>query len=61
MNDGSLFDGFARKAAGETNREFAEALDIGLSCVSKWTKRQRKTGSLKPAQIRGYKGADAVG
>ena len=45
----------ARKAAGETNREIAEALDISPSCVSKWTKRKRETGSLKPAQIGGYK------
>jgi putative transposase len=45
----------ARKAAGETNREIAEALDISASCVSKWTKRQRETGSLAPAQYGGYK------
>jgi putative transposase len=45
----------ARKAAGETNRQIAEALQISPSCVSKWTKRQRETGSLEPAQIGGYK------
>jgi len=45
----------ARKAAGETNREIAAALVISPSCVSKWTKRQRETGSLAPAQIGGYK------
>jgi putative transposase len=45
----------ARKAAGETNREIAAALRIAPSCVSKWTKRERETGSLAPAQIGGYK------
>jgi transposase len=45
----------ARKAAGETNRQVAAALRISPSCVSKWTKLQRETGSLKPAQIGGYK------
>ena len=45
----------ARKAAGETNREIGAALRISPSCVSKWTKRERETGSLAPAQIGGYK------
>jgi len=45
----------ARKAAGETNREIAAGLMISPSCVSKWTKRKRETGSLAPAQIGGYK------
>src|SRR5450755_246853 len=45
----------ARKAAGETNREIAAALRISPSCVSKWTRRERETGSLAPAQIGGYK------
>src|ERR1700736_4547669 len=45
----------ARKEAGETNREIAAALRISPSCVSKWTKRKRETGSLVPAQIGGYK------
>ena len=39
----------ARKAAGETNREIAAVLRIAPSCVSKWTKRERETGSLAPA------------
>src|SRR5271156_314711 len=47
----------ARKEAGETNREIAAALRISPSCVSKWTKRKRETGSLAPAQIGGYKPA----
>jgi transposase len=45
----------ARKDGGETNREIAAALRISPSCVSKWTKRKRETGSLAPAQIGGYK------
>ena len=45
----------ARKAAGETHRQIAAALQISASCVSKWTRRERETGSLAPAQIGGYK------
>ena len=45
----------ARKTAGETHRQIAAALQISPSCVSKWTKRKRETGSLAPAQIGGYK------
>jgi putative transposase len=45
----------ARKAKGETNREIAASLRISPSCVSKWTTRERETGSLAPAQIGGYK------
>ena len=45
----------ARKAAGQTHREIAAALHISPSCVSKWTRRERETGSLAPARIGGYK------
>src|SRR5579885_1668805 len=45
----------ARKAAGETHAEIAAALQIASSCVSKWAKRERETGSLAPAQIGGRK------
>jgi len=45
----------ARKAAGQTHREIAEALQISPSCLSKWAKRQEETGSLAPAQVGGYK------
>jgi len=45
----------ARKASGETHRQIAEALQIAPSCVSKWTKRERETGSAAPAQVGGYK------
>ena len=45
----------ARKALGETHRQIAAALTISPSCVSKWTKRKRETGSVEPAQVGGYK------
>jgi putative transposase len=45
----------ARKAAGETHRQIAAALQISPSCVSKWTRRERETGSVAPAQVGGYK------
>jgi putative transposase len=45
----------ARKAAGETHREIAAALRISPSCVSKWTRRERETGSAAPAKVGGYK------
>ena len=45
----------ARKAAGQTHGEIAAALQISPSCLSKWTRHQRKTGSLTPAQIGGHK------
>src|SRR3954467_7148068 len=44
-----------RAEAGETIREIAAALRISLSCVSKWRKRQRETGSLAPDQVGGHK------
>jgi|KBSSwiStaDraftv2_1062776.scaffolds.fasta_scaffold94788_3 putative transposase len=45
----------ARKAAGETHREIAAGLQIAPSCVSKWMRRERETGSAAPAQVGGYK------
>jgi putative transposase len=45
----------ARHEAGETMRSIAAALKISPSCVSKWSKRQRETGSLAPDQVGGYK------
>jgi putative transposase len=45
----------ARRARGETHRHIAAALQISPSCVSKWARRERETGSLAPAQIGGYK------
>ena len=45
----------ARKASGETHRQIAVALEISPSCVSKWLRRRRETGSPAPAQVGGYK------
>lgn len=45
----------ARYEAGETTRAIAAALRISPSCISKWTKRQRETGSLAPGQVGGHK------
>ena len=45
----------ARFEAGETTRSIAVALRISPSCVSKWVKRKRETGSLAPGQIGGHK------
>jgi transposase-like protein len=40
-----------RAEAGGTSCEIAAALRIVPSCVSKWRKRQRETGSLAPGQM----------
>ena len=45
----------ARFEAGETIRSIGEALGISPSCVSKWRRRKRETGSLSPGQIGGHK------
>jgi putative transposase len=45
----------ARYEAGETTRSIAAALRISPSCISKWTRRQRETGSLAPGQVGGHK------
>lgn len=45
----------ARKAAGQTHREIAEALRISPSCLSKWARRERETGSPAPDKIGGRK------
>src|SRR3984957_15682311 len=45
----------ARRAEGETNREIAAALRIAPSCISKWTKRERESGSVAPARVGVYK------
>jgi len=44
-----------RAEAGETIRAIAAALQISPSCVSKWRKLQRETGSLAPGRIGGRK------
>jgi transposase len=44
-----------RYDAGETTRSIAAAFRISPSCVSKWLKLRRETGSLMPGQIGGHK------
>lgn len=44
-----------RADAGETIREIAAALRISPSCVSKWRKLRRETGSLTPGKVGGHK------
>lgn len=44
-----------RAAAGESIRSISASLEISPSVVSKWSSRQRATGSVAPAQIGGYK------
>jgi putative transposase len=45
----------ARADAGETVRTIAAALQISPSCISKWKKLRRETGSLKPGKMNGHK------
>jgi putative transposase len=45
----------ARSEAGETTRAIAAALSISPSCVSKWKKLKRETGSLAPGKMSGHK------
>ena len=44
-----------RSEAGETVRTIASALQISPSCVSKWKKLKRESGSLSPGKIGGHK------
>jgi putative transposase len=41
--------------AGEGVRLIAAALRISPSCISKWKKRRRETGSLAPGKMGGLK------
>lgn len=45
----------ARRAAGQTHREIAEVLRISPSCLSKWARRERETGSPAPHKVGGRK------
>lgn len=45
----------ARADAGETVRSIAAALQICPSCIPKWKKLRRETGSLKPGKMNGHK------
>jgi putative transposase len=44
-----------RYEAGETTRAIAAGLRISPSCVSKWLKLKRETGSLAPGKVGGHK------
>src|SRR4051812_22593377 len=46
---------FGRPDGRGRPRSIAAALAISPSCVSKWTKRKRETGSLAPGQAGGHK------
>jgi len=45
----------AQIEAGETIREAADALGISPSCIAKWTKRKRETGSRMPGKMGGHR------
>src|SRR5829696_2717194 len=45
----------ARHEGGETTRSIAAALRISPSCVSKWMKLKRETGSPAPGKVGGHK------
>lgn len=45
----------ARHEAGESIRSVAALFGVAPSTVSKWTGLGRKTGSLAPAQVGGYR------
>ena len=45
----------ARAAAGESIRVIAAALHISPSCIPKWSRRLRETGSVSPGQMGGHK------
>lgn len=42
---------------GKSVRQVAEHLEISPSAVVKWSQRARRTGSVRPAQIGGYRRA----
>lgn len=44
----------ARREAGETVRDVAEALSVAASSVVKWSQRLRATGSVAPDKIGGH-------
>src|SRR5687767_15974134 len=51
----------ARFEAGEATRAIAAALRISPSCVSKWMKLKRATGSLAPGKVGGHKKRTLLG
>jgi putative transposase len=44
-----------RLAAGESTEAVAAALDISVSSVIKWARRQRQTGSVAPGKMGGHR------
>jgi putative transposase len=42
-------------AAGESTGAVAEALDVSVSSVIKWARRQRQTGSVAPGKMGGHR------
>ena len=45
----------ARRRAGESIRAVASVFEIAPSTVSKWTRRWRETGDVRPAKFGGYR------
>ena len=45
----------ARHEAGWSTRSVASLFGIAPSTVTKWTRRRRETGSVRPAQVGGYR------
>jgi len=51
----------ARRAAGESVRRVASALNVAPSSVVKWSRRLRETGSVAPAGTGGHPPRKIVG
>jgi transposase len=45
----------ARVEAGQSVRAVAEALDIGVATVVRWSQRYRATGAVEPGKIGGHR------
>lgn len=45
----------SRVAAGQPVRAVAEALDIGVATVVRWSQRYRATGAVEPGKIGGHR------
>ena len=45
----------ARHLSGESIRAVASVFGVAPSTVSKWARRRRETGSVKPAKFGGYR------
>lgn len=51
----------ARVLTGESVRSVAQAFDIAVSSVVKWSQRYRATGSVAPAKMGGYVPGKLIG